>query len=253
LEQNLGNRIKELRTVRGMKQTELAEKAGISQGTLSAVERSEKSPTAETLHSIASALGILVSDLLEEKFCPVCGFEYAYDEGLNSEAHQRAHSKAQTIIDRYGFFWPYRVQKIEITTARAIIADPNAPEIAKHDAAISILQALFSRSVAAYQYADHPDFRAYAAMMLGNDDYRAEIPPEVCAQLEAEFGKRKGIQHGAYYQRSRKVDDQRIARIISALPNLAPQYLDIIYFICSAYAVNGMGETGAEGEKTDGE
>lgn len=253
MEQDLGSRIKELRTVRGMKQTELADKASISQSALSAIERSEKSPTTETLHSIAAALGILVSDLLEEKFCPVCGFEYAYDEGLNSEAHQKAHSKAQTIIDRYGFFWPYRVQKIEITTARAIIADPNAPEFAKHDAAISILKALFSRSVAAYEYADHPDFATYTAMMLGSDDYCAEIPPGVCRQLEAEYGKRDGIRHGAYYQRSKQVDDQRIARISAALPYLAPQYLDIIYFICSAYGVNGMGETGAEGEKTNGE
>jgi transcriptional regulator with XRE-family HTH domain len=236
-----------------MKQTELAEKAGISQTSLSAIERSENSPTAETLHSIASALGILVSDLLEEKFCPVCGFEYAYDEGLSSEAHQRAHNKAQAIIDRYGFFWPYRVQKIEITTARAIIADPNAPDVAKYDAAVRILRALFSRSVAAYEYADHPDFNTYAAMMLGGNDYCAEIPPAVCAQLKAAYGEQDGISHGAYYQRSRQVDDQRIARISAALPSLAPQYLDIIYFICSAYGVNGMGETGAEGEKTDSE
>ena len=253
MEQDLGSRIKELRTVRGMKQAELAERAGISQSALSAIERSEKSPTTETLHSIASALGILVSDLLEEKFCPVCGFEYAYDEGLASEAHQRAHSKAQAIIDRYGFVWPYRVQKIEITTARAIIADPNAPDVAKHDAAIRILKALFSRSVAAYEYADHPDFAAYTAMMLGSADYCAEIPPAVCAQLEAEYGKRDGIRRGAYYQRSKQVDDQRIARISAALPSLAPQYLDIIDFICSSYGVNGMGETGADGEKTNSE
>lgn len=80
----MGNRIRAIRTEQGLSQKELCERAGISQGTLSAIERSEKSPTADTLRSIAAALGVLVSDLMEEKYCPVCGFEYAYDEGMDS-------------------------------------------------------------------------------------------------------------------------------------------------------------------------
>ena len=44
LEQDLGNRVKAIRTEQGLSQKELSEKAGVSMGTLRAVERSEKSP-----------------------------------------------------------------------------------------------------------------------------------------------------------------------------------------------------------------
>lgn len=55
--EEVGRRIKERREARGLKQEELALEAGITQGTLSAIERGKtKNPEAGTLLNIASAL-----------------------------------------------------------------------------------------------------------------------------------------------------------------------------------------------------
>ena len=229
----MGARVKKIRDELGLTQTELSARAGISQGALSAIERSEKTPTVETLHDIATALGVLVSDLLEEKFCPVCGFEYAYEEGLNSIAHRKRHAKAQSIIDRYGFFWPYRVRKIETTTAYAVLTNPKATDEAHYDAAIRLFKALFSRSVLSYEFGDHPDFHTYVAMMLGSRDYTKEIPPATYQRLEAEYGKQEGIPHGGYYQRDGH--DTRIDDLCARIKTLPAKYLDAIEAICALH------------------
>lgn len=59
--------IHKLRKMRGLSQAELAERAGLSQPSIGAIEAGRKSPTLRTLEKIASALGISVSDLLEEQ------------------------------------------------------------------------------------------------------------------------------------------------------------------------------------------
>ena len=228
----MGNRIRAIRTEQGLSQKDLCEKAGISQSALSAIERSEKSPTAETLRGIAAALGVLVSDLLEEKYCPVCGFEYAYDEGMDSLDHRKTHERAQAIIDRFGFYWPYRVRKIETTSARAILSNPKATDAAHYEAAIRLYKALFSRSAFAYEYGDHPDFRAYVAMLLNSPENARIIPPATRARLEAEFGKREGIAAGAYY-RNENPDKARISALCEKIKTMSPKYLDVIEAICN--------------------
>lgn len=226
---NVGETIKALRLDMEMTQKQLAEKAEISQAALSAIERSEKAPTVETLHSIASALGVLVSDLLGEQFCPVCGFEYAYDEGLDSPAHKKEHAKAESIINRFGFYWPYRVRKIEATIATAILSNPNAPPPVRYDAAIRLFKALFSRSAVACP-GKHPDFRTYAAMLLSSSDFSQSILPDTREQLEAEFGQVDGIPTGTYYRPSR--DEKRIDAICENLRVLPEKYLSIVEAIC---------------------
>lgn len=58
----VGKRIKELRKQKKWSQEELAERAGISQSALSAIERGAKQPTVETLNSICNALNISLAD-----------------------------------------------------------------------------------------------------------------------------------------------------------------------------------------------
>ena len=55
--------VKLARIKAGLNQEELAEKADLSRGTIGAVERGEKSPTIETIGSIADALGIEIHKL----------------------------------------------------------------------------------------------------------------------------------------------------------------------------------------------
>lgn len=60
----LGQRIKDIREVRGLSQSMLAQKAMIAQSTLSYIEAGKKSPTYETLQSISDGLDMSILDLL---------------------------------------------------------------------------------------------------------------------------------------------------------------------------------------------
>ena len=60
-------KIKEIRKCIGMSQTELAEKSGVSRGTICALENGmERVTTTKTLLRIAQALSVTVDDLFSE-------------------------------------------------------------------------------------------------------------------------------------------------------------------------------------------
>lgn len=59
-------KLKEIRENLGLSQAELADKAGISQPYVGAIEAGRKSPTLRTLQKLAAALGISVTDLLKK-------------------------------------------------------------------------------------------------------------------------------------------------------------------------------------------
>ena len=67
MENDVGQRIKEIRLSMNLSQNALAKRAGIGQSTLSDIESTTKSPNTETVCLIAKALGIQVSDLLNKK------------------------------------------------------------------------------------------------------------------------------------------------------------------------------------------
>ena len=64
LSQRLAIRLKELRQGRGWSLDELARQSGISRATLSRMEKSDVSPTAETLGRLCAAYGLPMSRLL---------------------------------------------------------------------------------------------------------------------------------------------------------------------------------------------
>lgn len=60
----IGERIIQLRQERGLDQTELAERAGLPQPTVSRIENGQRrNPNAESMRRIASALNVKVDDL----------------------------------------------------------------------------------------------------------------------------------------------------------------------------------------------
>lgn len=58
LARSLGARIREIRLQQGLTQTQLATKAGVNQGYLSSVEKSDRTPRPDTVRAIAIALGV---------------------------------------------------------------------------------------------------------------------------------------------------------------------------------------------------
>lgn len=67
LEENLGNRLRELRRQQGLSLRALAEKSGLSANTLSLIENGKTSPSVATLQQIALALNIPITAFFENK------------------------------------------------------------------------------------------------------------------------------------------------------------------------------------------
>ncbi|MCG0314534.1 MAG: helix-turn-helix domain-containing protein [Calditerricola sp.] len=62
--QRFGNRIRAYRKLKGMTQTELAERLGISVAVLGAVERGMRQPSSALLRAIADVLQVPVEELV---------------------------------------------------------------------------------------------------------------------------------------------------------------------------------------------
>lgn len=60
----LADRLKQLRSAKGLSLQELAERSGVSRATLSRIENGEVSPTAETLGALAAAYAMTISRIL---------------------------------------------------------------------------------------------------------------------------------------------------------------------------------------------
>jgi transcriptional regulator with XRE-family HTH domain len=61
------NQIRELRNLKGVSQARLAVTAGMDPATLNRIEQGKGNPNLKTLEKLAQALGVGVTDLLEEE------------------------------------------------------------------------------------------------------------------------------------------------------------------------------------------
>jgi transcriptional regulator with XRE-family HTH domain len=66
-EPNVGTRLRSLRDQRRLSLRALAEKCGLSTNAISLIERGENSPTVSTLHRLASALNIPITDFFQDE------------------------------------------------------------------------------------------------------------------------------------------------------------------------------------------
>lgn len=63
----IGKRIRELRTLNHLTQKQLGELSGLATGTIQQYELHKRQPRIEQLRKIAKALGLKVSDLIEDE------------------------------------------------------------------------------------------------------------------------------------------------------------------------------------------
>ncbi len=63
IEKQFGEKIRELRTIRGLSQEDLAFKSGVHRTYLGGIERGERNPSLKNISAIAEALGVDISDL----------------------------------------------------------------------------------------------------------------------------------------------------------------------------------------------
>lgn len=71
---NVGGRLKSLRDQRGLSLRALAEMCGLSINAISLIERGENSPTVATLHRLATALNVPITDFFQEETKQTCVF-----------------------------------------------------------------------------------------------------------------------------------------------------------------------------------
>jgi transcriptional regulator with XRE-family HTH domain len=67
IEKQFGERIRELRMIRGLSQEELAFKAGVHRTYLGGIERGERNPSLRNILAIAVALGVELPELFSFK------------------------------------------------------------------------------------------------------------------------------------------------------------------------------------------
>ena len=63
----VGRRLRALRSGRNLTLRDLSSASGVSINAISLIERGETSPTISTLHKLATALGVMIADFMEEK------------------------------------------------------------------------------------------------------------------------------------------------------------------------------------------
>jgi transcriptional regulator with XRE-family HTH domain len=91
--QGLARRIRALRERRGLTQEDFAARCGISVSFASLLERGERSPSYETLHQVAAALGLPLSELFQQ--------EEEDDSGADRLVHfARERQLAREDVDR---------------------------------------------------------------------------------------------------------------------------------------------------------
>lgn len=90
---HIGNAIKTIRTRRGLKQSQLAEKADISISYLSLLEREKRDPNFSTVEKIATALDVPISILV---FLAADNKELS---GLSPELQEKLSYTALRLID----------------------------------------------------------------------------------------------------------------------------------------------------------
>lgn len=67
MKSKIGERIRKIRSVKGLKQADVADEIGITPGAFAKIERGETDPNTERLGSIAKALKISIGELFEDK------------------------------------------------------------------------------------------------------------------------------------------------------------------------------------------
>lgn len=98
-ESELGNRIKKFRISQGFTLEKLAQKAGLTRGYLSKIERSKKAPPVSTLISIAKALKISMAEI--------------FGEGEQNNVHiSLVKKKERRVIARDGTIFGYAYQTL---------------------------------------------------------------------------------------------------------------------------------------------
>lgn len=222
--------IKYLREMKGFTQVELAKKLNISQNTLSNWENGNRNPNNDQMEQLSRIFEVPIDNIVNfrnNQFCPECGFEYDVGSSVEVEEHKKRHEKWTAAKERFGFCWSYVARENAKAEARGIIQNPLSSSEEKYHAAITVFQALFSRSLEGADFSlSHPCFDDYAAMLLAQSQWEKQFPSDVLHQLIAAYGTKPGIHAGTYYHVQNHPDWKTIGQTLGNIPAALQQTLE---------------------------
>ena len=99
-ELNVGQRIRSLRERQGLSLRALAERCGLSTTAISQIERGDNSPTVSSLHMLATALGVSITDLFQDE-------RYTSVVMVRTENRMRAENGG-VVMESLGIGLPYQ-------------------------------------------------------------------------------------------------------------------------------------------------
>lgn len=170
-------RINKLCTCNGINITTMCSESGVSRSSLTDLKMGRKlSLSTDTLRKIANYFGVSIDFLLGEE------------------------PEKEDAVYKFGICWDPSVREEKKSAARAIFHDPNTSLDERVKAGITVLKALFSRSLQFNNCRlDHVDLPTYISMILWQGKGIHNIPDDVYEVLVEKYGTRPGIPEGTYF------------------------------------------------------
>lgn len=216
---NIGQRLREERQLRGWSQRDLARETGVNTDTISGIETSQHEPRPSTLRKLAEGLGIEVRDLFaepalgkaeaprgagppEEVAAAASRMAEQVAEGASAAAHQvseqTAGSAAPTVDERHPSIFADAVSAAADTWAAAV-SNPemdNYKRFGIRDAAIELFERINARAVEEWRTLPNDERRDIGRAMeklneVPEQAYRA-MPDETLEEAMEE--RRKNIR-----------------------------------------------------------
>lgn len=188
--------------------TEFCKSAEIPRATMSELKAGRtKQLSAKTATAVSNKLRIPLSALLNaEEYnpmvsCEECGVTFNENDKDDVLEHAKRHLKWAEAEKKFGFCWGYQRREDLKSEARQIRDNPEAPLPVRIEAELTVLKALFSRSLESSDYnLNHVDFPTYISMMLKQGNGENGISGDVYDNLVSEYGTKPGIKSGTYYK-----------------------------------------------------
>lgn len=149
-ELNVGQRIRSLRERQGLSLRALAERCGLSTTAISQIERGDNSPTVSSLHMLATALGVSITDLFQDE-------RRAAAVLVTPETRMRAESGG-VVMESLGIGLPY--QQLEPFVVTLAPGEGNSDQPVSHagEEFVHCLQGSFDYCVDGRPYRLHTGY-----------------------------------------------------------------------------------------------
>jgi transcriptional regulator with XRE-family HTH domain len=129
LNRRIADRVRSLRTARGLTLEELAERSGVSRSMISLIERGESSPTAVLLERLAAGLGVPLAGLFD---APAAASQPVARRAGQGQWRDPASGYVRRNVSPAGFPSPIQIVEVEFPPGARVAFDTGARDVRVH-------------------------------------------------------------------------------------------------------------------------